>query len=383
MTPRERIIAALNFKPVDRIPFVPLIEPFTLMDMPEEIKGERMGGGFDPLRSARAGKALGCDMILRHVGVTRDSRFEAPHLQSLGCFESPVRANLDFKGDTLIETISTPVGTISGHWRFTDRVGSIPHSVRHCVTNHEEMEIFHYAVEHLSKNPPLLDPEEFFQIETAVGEDGLSTASISNSPLMFLIEMAWGLENTYFMLQDYPEEVEDILDNLHRSLINQVKAMADSPAKVIIQYENTSSTLLSPAIFRKYCLPYMNEYAEILDEAGKIFLIHMCGKIRSFQDDIAAAKFHGIIDIAPQPTGDFPLDMAANGLPGKIVIGGVDPTTFISEDRDFVRSEVSGLIDRIKPFKGVMLGSADVTPRGARVENFRLIRELIDDRGTY
>ena len=67
----------------------------------------------------------------------------------------------------------------------------------------------------------------------------------------------------------------------------------------------------------------------------------------------------------------------------KIVIGGIDPTTFISEDSDFVRSEVSGLIDRIKPFKGVMLGSADVTPRGARVENFRLIRELIDTRGTY
>jgi hypothetical protein len=383
MTPRERILAALNFQPVDRIPFVPLIEPFTLMDMPDEIKGERMGGGFDPLRAARAGKALGCDMILRHVGVTKDNRNAAPHLQSLGCFESPVKASLDFKEDTLIETISTPVGTISGRWRFTDRVGSIPHSVRHCVTNHEELEIFHYAVEHLAKDPPPLDTEEFFKIETAVGEDGLSTASISNSPLMFLIEMAWGLENTYFLLQDYPEEVEDILDKLHRSLINQVKAMADGPANVVIQYENTSSTLLSPTVFRKYCLPYQNEYARILADAGKIFLIHMCGKINAFKQDISEASFNGVIDIAPPPTGDFPLDTAAKSLPGKIVVGGIDPTTFISEDSGFVRSEVSGLIDRIKPFKGIMLGSADVTPRGARVENFRLIRELIDTRGTY
>lgn len=383
MTPRERILAALNFQSVDRIPFVPLIEPFTLMDMPEEIKGKTLGGGFDPLRSARAGKALGCDMILRHVRVTRDSRFNAPHLQSLGCFEAPVQAKLDFKDDILVETLTTPVGTISGHWRFTDRVGSIPHSIRHCVTNHEEMKIFHYAVEHLAKAPPPPDPDEFFKVEAAVGEDGLSTASISNSPLQFLIEMAWGLENTYYLLQDYPDEVEDILENLHQSLLNQVRAMADSPARVIIQYENTSSTLLSPTIFRKYCLPYMNEYADILEGAGKIYLIHMCGKIRSFQEDIAGAKFHGVIDIAPPPTGDFPLDTAVESLPGKIVVGGVDPTTFISEDRDFVQSEVSGLIDRIKPFKGVMLGSADVTPRGARVENFRLIRELIDTRGTY
>jgi len=383
MTPRERILAALHFKPVDRIPFVPLIEPYTLSDMPDEIKGQTMGGGFDPLRSARAGKALGCDMLLRHVRVIRDSRNQAPHLQSLGCFTSPVDVKLDFKKDTLVETLETPVGTLSGFWRFTDRVGSIPHSIRHCVTTYEELKIFHYAVEHLAKDPPLLDPEEFINVEAAVGEDGLSTASISNSPLMFLIEMAWGLENTYYFLKDYPEEVEDILEKLHRSLINQARTTAESPAKVVIQYENTSSTLLSPAIFRKYCLPYLNEYAEILNEAGKIFLIHMCGKLHAFKQDMVGAMFDGIIDIAPPPTGDFPLDMAAESLPGKIVIGGIDPTTFISEDKDFVRTEVSGLIHRIKPFKGVLLGSADVAPRGARVENFRIIRELIDDRGTY
>jgi hypothetical protein len=74
MKSRERILAALHFKPVDRIPFAPLIEPFTLADMPDDIKGKAMGGGFDPLRAARAGKILGCDMILRHVRVTKDRR---------------------------------------------------------------------------------------------------------------------------------------------------------------------------------------------------------------------------------------------------------------------------------------------------------------------
>jgi len=48
-----------------------------------------------------------------------------------------------------------------------------------------------------------------------------------------------------------------------------------------------------------------------------------------------------------------------------------------------VKAEISGLIKRIKPFRGVLLGSADVTPRGAQVENFRLIRHLVDTLGTY
>ena len=151
----------------------------------------------------------------------------------------------------------------------------------------------------------------------------------------------------------------------------------------VIEYENTSSTLLSPNIFRKHVLPFLNEYAEILKAAGKIYLIHMCGRLRAFKEDLAAGGFHGIIDAPPPPTGDFPLDEAAASLPGKVVIGGVDPTTFICPDPAFVEAEISGLLERLKPFRGVMLGSADVAPRGALPENFKLIRRLIDTVGAY
>ncbi len=60
MTSRERILAALNREPVDRIPFVPLLDYYTLRDMPSEIPSEVIG----------AARALGCDLMLRHVPVT-------------------------------------------------------------------------------------------------------------------------------------------------------------------------------------------------------------------------------------------------------------------------------------------------------------------------
>jgi uroporphyrinogen-III decarboxylase len=198
---------------------------------------------------------------------------------------------------------------------------------------------------------------------------------------MFLIEMAWGLENTYYMLQDHREEVEDIIAKLRASLRRYVEVVAASPAQVVIQYENTSSTLLSPDVFRRYCLPCLNEYADILTAAGKIFLVHMCGKLQAFLDDIRHGRFNGIIDIPPPPTGDLPLDEAADGLPEKVVIGGIDPTTFISRDAGFVRAEVADLIERIKPRRGVLLGSADTVPRGTPSENFTLIRNLVETVG--
>ncbi len=383
MTGRERITAALESKPVDKIPFVPLIGPFTLMDMPTEIRGEGPIAGFDPARMSAAARALECDLMIRHVAVNDRYGEGAVHAQMLGGFVPPVETKAGFEDGRLVETIITPVGTLTGKWGFTDRVGIIPHATKHLVNNYEELKIFHWAVDHLKTEPaaPLYDL--FIAADNKIGEDGIATTSFSNSPIMFLIEMVWGLENTYYLLHDHPEEVKDILDKLHASVKLNLEVVAQSPAKVVIQYENTSSTLLSPTIFREHVLPYFNEYAEILRGAGKIYLVHMCGRLNAFKEDLAGAEFSGIIDIPPQPTGDFPLDVAAASLPDKIVIGGVDPTTFISPDSKFVEEEVAGLIQRLKPFKGVMLGSADVTPRGALPQNFKLIRRLIDTIGTY
>ncbi len=370
-------------QPVDRIPFSPLIDTYTLMEMPPEIMGESPMPVFNPETHVAAARALGCDIMARHILSTATSMSGAPHLESLGRFVSPVEASSEFDAGRLIETISTPVGTLTGIWQFTDKVGWIPHMIKSPVTNHEELKIFHYAVDHLDPALPAISYDMFLKIDKSIGDDGIATASVSNSPLMYLIEMAWGLENAYYMLQDYPEEVEDIVAKLHASLIRHAHALAESPAEVIIQYENTSSTLLSPDIFRRYCLPCLNECADIIMDAGKIFLVHMCGKLRAFTDDIAGGRFMGIADIPPPPTGDLPLDEAKARLPEKVVVGGIDPTTFLTQDTNLLEKEISELIEKIKPRRGVVLGSADTAPRGTPPENFRLIRKLVETIGAY
>lgn len=383
MTSRERILAALKGQIVDRIPFVPLIDSYTLMDMPSDIIGDASGPMFDPVTLINASRALGCDVMPRHIISAVPPLGRTPHIESLGKFGSPVETKVDFDSGKLTESITTPLGTLTARWEFTDKAGWIPHMTKPLVSNHEELKIFHYAVERM---PPDLQPQPydaFLQIEEEIGDDGIATATIPNSPLMFLIEMAWGLENTYYLLNDHRDEVEDILERLHQSLKAHVEVFAESPAEIVIQYENTSSTLLSPDVFRRYCLPRLNEYADIVMGAGKIFLVHMCGTLRAFTDDIARGRFHGIADIPPPPTGDLPLDEAKELLPDKIVLGGVDPTTFLSREPELLREEVSGLIERIKPYSGVLLGSADTAPRGTPPENFKLIRELVETVGAY
>ena len=384
MSSRERILAALRGQPVDRLPFVPLIDTYSVLDMPAHVQQAMQAGANEGYWQGilAALREIGCDIMLRHVYVTK-SASGAPHLNGFGQFLPPVVTSSRMDGSTLIETLETPVGTLTGTWGFTEAHGWIPHPIKHLVNNLEELKIFTYAVEHLNRAKPEPDFENYIKAEQALGQGGLATTSFLNTPLMDLIETCWGLENTYYLLHDYPAEVEAVLAGLHEVQRNTVERIAESPAPVVIEYENTSSTLLSPAIFKRYCLPILNEYADILKASGKIFLVHMCGKLKAFQADLAAARFDGVADISPLPTGNFTLDEAAASLPGKILIGGIDATAFIDPDLKQVETKIAALIEKVKPYPRVLLGSADTAPRGTPLQTFQLIQHLVSTVGSY
>lgn len=383
MTSHQRILSALQGKPVDHIPFVPLIDTYTVLDMPEIIQHIELlptsEGYWQGMLQAL--RAIGCDIMLRHVDVLKQPA-GAPYLNGLGQFKPPVKTSAYWEGTTHIETLETPQGILTASWGFTERHGWIPHPLKHLVNNYDELQIFNDALDYLSTEPLETNHENFLKAEAAVGDDGIATASLNNTPLMELIEVSWGLENTYYLLHDYPQQVEATLEKIHQAQRRVVEQVAQSPAEVVIIYENTSSTLLSPTVFRHYCLPILNEYADILHAAGKIFLAHMCGKLRAFANDLTTSRLDGICDITPHPTGDFGLAEAAPMLPGKIVIGGIDPTTFVEPDLSLVEAQVTALIERVKPFPRVLLGSADTAPRGTPLKTFQRINRLAQTIGS-
>jgi hypothetical protein len=384
MSGKQRILAALQRQPVDRLPFVPLIDTYSVLDMPahvqQAIQTAASAGLWQGMQQAI--REIGCDIMLRHVYVT-EAFGGAPHLSGLGRFLPPVEASSRMEGQVLVETLATPVGALKATWGFTDRHGWIPHPLKHLVGSHEELKVFAYAVEHLSPEPPAPDYGNFRHAEEALGDTGLATTSFLNTPLMHLIETFWGLESTYYLLHDYPDEVQAILDGIHRSQLRIVERIAASPARVAIEYENTSSTLLSPDVLRRYCLPYIRDYARILHAADKIYLLHCCGKLRAFVNELAELPVDGIVDLSPEPTGNLPLDEAAARFPGKVVVGGIDATTFVDPDLQRVEAQLVPLIRRLRGCPGVLLGSADTAPRGTPLATFRLIQHLVETVGAH
>jgi uroporphyrinogen-III decarboxylase len=164
---------------------------------------------------------------------------------------------------------------------------------------------------------------------------------------------------------------------MHESNLRGDEVIAASPAEVVIGYENTSTSFISPAIHRKYASPCINDYADLLHEHGKIYLTHRCGTLQALVDEIREERDDGVVDISPEPTGNLPLWEAKEAWPDKVVLGGFDATFLTNWTTQQIRNYAREILERSNGLDRLILGSADAVPKTARTENLRAVGEFV------
>jgi uroporphyrinogen-III decarboxylase len=195
-----------------------------------------------------------------------------------------------------------------------------------------------------------------------------------------LLEVEMGLECFHYFLVDYPDELETLMEAMHAKNMEACKIIAESPAEVVILYENTSTSYMSPPMFAQYILEHLNEYADLYHTFDKIVLIHACGKLKDIAEELGLGRYDGICDIAPPPTGD--LDLAkAKSIWGeqKVAMGGIDATVFMSLSPAEMKEHVRGILEGISSYRGVILGSGDAVPAGTPLETLIAVTEAVEE----
>jgi uroporphyrinogen decarboxylase len=174
---------------------------------------------------------------------------------------------------------------------------------------------------------------------------------------------------------DTMEECFSLMHSFHQQAY---RIIAESPAEVVIGYENTSTTLTSPAHYRRFDLRHCNDYAAICREAGKTYLTHMCGRLSGFAEDLSHSRQDGFIDIAPAPTGDVRMGEAKRTWArDRVLGGGIDATASTSLSPEEMRRYVWDVLDEVQEEAGSLrkfvLGTGDALPKGAPLPTLRAI----------
>lgn len=354
MTGRERLIAALNHRAVDRLPWSLCMDRYYTDSLPEQ------NYHMNLLTTLRFFKN---DIMERHVPIYKVIR-------------SGVEEKVTRKGDDEVTTWSTPVGKVEEHKRFTGRTWYLKKPL---LTSIEDVKVFQWMVEHSDYEP---DYEAFKAEDALIGEDGLATPSGPLTPVQQLLQHLMHIENTVYLLEDEPEEMRTLFETMHELNKKAYRIMADSPAEVVFTYEDTSTTVMSRDMYARFSAPQLDEYADIIHGGGKVYIVHMCGKLKGFANEVGAGRMDGIDSLCPPTTGDFWAHEARCSWPNKIIIGGLEPPYIQRATEEQIIRYTVDVMNNIAPGEGFILSSGDAVSYGTPIVNLGRITDLVHRYGS-
>ncbi len=286
MTIRERILAAMAWGQPDQVPLTV----------------------YDPILPR--GRA---ERLLRESGVGLITRLPA-HRATARQVEIHTREYQEHGRMLIRRTIHTPVG---------DTWQTLEPDEAYATSN--------WIREHFIKGPDDYPVMEFFyrdavyrdnyeairESQRRMGTDGIVIVRIAKSPIQEMLYQLMGYEQ---FAVDYHER-RDLFDSLHATMATRYEELYDlaagSPVEILQLGDNITSDVVGKERFRAYLMPEYRKLRARLAGMGKRLAVHMDGRLKGLQEEIAAAECDIIEALTPAPMGDVSVREARTWWPGK------------------------------------------------------------------
>lgn len=353
ITSRERIVAALEGRPIDYVPFSPFLA-YVWEHFPPEV---RAGGQLEFHRR------IGADPLWR--GAPCPVALMGP----------PVESQVFTEDDRHVMVTETPVGTIR-HAQARSDIGNTLFLVEHPVKTEEDCKTWLWIEEHTSFAPSLANVHEHFN---GTGREGLSIGSLvprGKTAFQWMVEHLIGTEGLIYALADYRDTVE----TLWRTMVAKNLEAARIAAEVdcydyYLSWEDSSTQNYSPTLYKTFIAPEIAEWCRLLAANGKRYVQHACGHVRTLLPQMRESGVFAVESLSPPPTGNVALNEARDMLgPDVGIIGGIEPTRFLDLSNDELGPYVEQVLaDGAGRF---LLANSDSCPPGVTLEKFKIVADV-------
>ena len=356
MTAKERIEAALDGRPVDRLPWSPFLA-YVWENFPEHIQ------------------KMGQPAFLRQVGADPLWRGAPCPIRTRG----PAGLQYEEKNENGlgVALFTTPVGRLRQGARGSED-GHTCFLVEHPLKTREDYKVQMWIEENTRFE---YDDSQVKAHYAGDGREGLSLGMLlprGKSAYQSLVEHHVGTEELVYALQDFPETVEALWEVMVAKDLEAVRLAARCELyKYWISWEDSSTQNYSPAQYDRYIGSEIAQWCEILAGAGGRYLQHACGHVKDLVPRMKKHGTYGVESISPPPTGNLTI-ADARRCAGRdfAIIGGIEPTQFLN----LSLSALEGYVEQViadgsgGPF---VLANSDSCPPGVGMEKFRLVGDVV------
>jgi uroporphyrinogen decarboxylase len=187
------------------------------------------------------------------------------------------------------------------------------------------------------------------------------------------LRMIMGFEQMAIKSVDEPKLLGDILEQLTILAERAIDQSSVHPATGAIFYADdmgfNTSTMLSPAFYRKWLFPRLKRLADACHKHNKPFLFHSCGFVDTLMEDLI--EFVGIDGFHSFQDSIMPIEEVYKKYGDRIsILGGVDVGLLARGTPEQVRTRCRQILDTCGPNGGFAIGSGNSVTNYCKIENY-------------
>jgi hypothetical protein len=388
MSIRGRVLAVLQDKRPDRLPFIDRLEVWYACHsragtVPEEFQGlslpeihRAVGMGQQKYLVPYALRLRGVEVIATLNGEPLYHETD-PILEFFcGMFDY-----LDYETPGLTETeLITPVGRLRvQHGLLAENVatGTEHYIKEHMIKEEGDFRTVEYLVEHAEFVPRY---ERVQQAEAEIGDSGFVLPMTPRIPFQQVLLEYLGEFATFYALHDSSRLVSRLMQALDEQTTEILHQLAELRYPYVEFPDNLDGVMTNPRLFSELCLPTYQRYCDILHRQGKKVGSHTDGNMRPLLALLAESGLDVCESFTPTPLTQCPFEEAWDAWrEGPIIWGGVP--SVILEDRTS-ELEFQAYVHRILDLVGdgrIILGVGDMVMGHNSIDRVRYIAGCVEE----
>ena len=205
------------------------------------------------------------------------------------------------------------------------------------------------------------------------------------SPFDYFLDL-FGYEQALLSLLIEPEKCKLVLqrftDGLFRLLEGMCKKNIDA---VKISSPFAGMGFISPEQYLEFEQPYLKQLTNLITNNGKFSYIHTCGHIIDRLEFMRDTGTNGLECLDPPPIGNVDLKDAFERIGKNLFIkGNIDPINILYEgNAEIITHDISDRLRIGKRYPGFILSSACSIAPKTPTENVQLLYSLVEEYGFY
>ena len=257
------------------------------------------------------------------------------------------------------ETISTPKGELHHVGSRNEITGW---TTEYLIKTEDDFEIWNafYPV------PTGIDFSPIQEVKDRLGDRGIIRSHPfspgQGSPWQSFCTQV-GTVKAIFMAMDKPDFLHHALDEILEKTLRVTEMWKGTPADMVETGGGAgSSTVISPSMFREFCVPYDRQQCQVLHDAGIKVVYHLCGGLMPMLDLVVDNGADGLETMTPPDMGgDCDLAEASRRVGDKLFfIGGFDQNAgFENGTPEAARRLVFECFEATKDHAGYIIAPSD------------------------